>query len=43
MCGRINQHMFEKLYDPRAIEFIKKHSMDQLSSTNKVDGGAEEK
>lgn len=30
MCGRINQHMFEKLHHT-AIEHIKKHSMDDCS------------
>lgn len=36
MCGRMNQHMFEKL-NQDAIEIIKKHSLDDLSSSNNDD------
>ena len=32
MCGRMNQHMFEKL-NQKAIEIVKKHPMDDLSNS----------
>ena len=31
MCGRMNQNMFEKLYDVRSLVFIRKHSLDDCS------------
>ena len=55
MCSGMNHKRIEQIREeeqirllknkihPDAIEIVKRHSMDQLSSTKKADGGAEEK
>ena len=43
MCSGMNQGRFQKIHED-AIQFVRKHSMDQLGSVHKkTEGGAEKK
>ena len=51
MCGGLNQYRYQRLYDDKSVEFIKKRSMDDCSRKAedfdsvfiKTEGGAEKK